>query len=64
MDIIKPKRLQKGDIVGVISPSAYIPETLRLECELAQDALEALGLKVKMGAHAFDRHFYNAGTRR
>jgi len=63
MDIIKPKRLQRGDTVGIISPSEYIPERLRQECDRAQEALEALGLKVKMGAHAFDRHFYNAGTR-
>lgn len=63
MDIIKPGRLQKGDTVGVISPSSYIPEALRPDCERARVALEALDLKVKMGEHAFDRHFYNAGTR-
>ena len=63
MDIIKPKRLRKGDTVGVISPSACIPQTLRSECDRARAALEGLGLKVKMGTHAFDRHFYNAGTR-
>lgn len=63
MEIIKPNRLQKGDTVGVISPSEYVPEALREECDRAREALETLGLKVKIGMHAFDRHFYNAGTR-
>ena len=63
MDIIKPKRLEAGDTVGIISPSSYIAEHLRPDCDRARMALKALGLNVKMGAHAFDRHFYNAGTR-
>lgn len=63
MEVILPKRLQKGDTVGVISPSGYIPEALRAECDRAREALGALGLQIKMGTHAFDRHFYSAGTR-
>ncbi|MEK7098907.1 MAG: LD-carboxypeptidase [Patescibacteria group bacterium] len=63
MEIIKSKRLRTGDTVGVISPSSYISEHLWPDCERATGALGALGLKVRMGAHAFDRHFYNAGTR-
>ncbi len=63
MEIIKPRRLQKGDTVGIVSPSEYIPEKLRAECDLAREALEELDLKVKMGVHALDRHFYNAGAR-
>ena len=63
MEIIKPRRLRKGDTVGVISPSSYVSEALRPDCERAREALASIGLKVKMGAHMFDRHFYNAGTR-
>src|SRR3989338_1401117 len=63
MDIIKPKRLEAGDAMGILSPSSYIAEHLQTDCARARAALEAMDLKVKMGAHAFDRHFYNAGMR-
>jgi muramoyltetrapeptide carboxypeptidase len=63
MRIIKPKRLQKGDTVGIVSPSGAIVEERKEQFELSVKRLEELGLKVKVGKHVFDRHHYSAGTR-
>lgn len=63
MKIIKPQKLQKGDVVGIISPSEPITEDLRKQFDAGVTALEQFGLKVKLGQHVFDQYFYNAGTR-
>ncbi len=63
MKIIKPKKLQKGDVVGIVSPSEPITKILRKQFDVAVAALQELGLKVKLGEHTFDQYFYNAGTR-
>ncbi|WP_203332201.1 S66 peptidase family protein [Planococcus beigongshangi] len=53
-----PKRLKKGDTVGVISPSSPPnPENL----EKALPFLEELGLKVKMGKSVREKYGYLAG---
>lgn len=53
-----PKRLKKGDTVGVISPSSPPnPENL----EKALPFLEELGLKVKMGKSVHEKYGYLAG---
>lgn len=56
---IRPKRLQKGDIIGIISPSSP-PDPESLEKSLA--FLEELGLKWKFGKHAKKINGYLAGT--
>lgn len=55
----RPKRLQKGDIIGIISPSSP-PDPESLEKSLA--FLEELGLKWKFGKHAKKINGYLAGT--
>ena len=48
---IKPRHLSPGDTVGIVSPASATFETVDLQ--IAQESLEALGLKVKLGpAHA------------
>jgi muramoyltetrapeptide carboxypeptidase len=58
-DVIKPKRLQKGDVVGLVSPSGatFFPD----RAEIARESLAALGLEVRFGSHALDRYGYLGG---
>ncbi|MCK4592816.1 LD-carboxypeptidase, partial [Candidatus Parcubacteria bacterium] len=63
MKIIKPKKLQKGDVVGIVSPSEPITKDLRKQFNNGISALKSFGLKVKLGKHVFDQYYYNAGTR-
>lgn len=55
-----PVPLALGDTVGLVSPSSATDEHMSLQ--LAQEAMEALGFKVKMGAHAFARRGHLAGS--
>ncbi|MCP3741973.1 S66 peptidase family protein [Rossellomorea sp. BNER] len=56
--IVKPKRLQKGDTVGVIAPASP-PNQESLKRSLF--FLEELGLKVKLGCHIKKEYGYLAG---
>lgn len=55
----KPPRVRRGDTVGLVSPATAAfergPEQIRI------DALESLGLNVRLGEHYFDRYGYFAG---
>ncbi len=62
MQIIKPKRLQKGDIVAIVSPSGFVPNELKTEFNDGIKFLKNLGLKVKVGKNALKRYYYSAGT--
>ncbi|MFL0684259.1 MAG: LD-carboxypeptidase [Algoriphagus aquaeductus] len=55
-----PKSIQKGDTVGIISPSAATAD--RMEFTYAQEAMEALGFKVKLGKNLTNRFGHLAGT--
>lgn len=57
---ILPNPIQKGDTVGLISPSAATAD--RMEFTFAKEALEALGFKVKLGANLKNRRGHLAGT--
>ncbi|PLR81718.1 MULTISPECIES: S66 peptidase family protein [Bacillus] len=57
--IIKPKRLDKGDTVGVIAPASP-PNEENLRRGLS--FLEELGLTIKLGKHLFKRNGYLAGS--
>jgi len=57
--MIKPKRLQPGDTVGLVAPATAVFQDV--EQEIARESLEALGLKVVIGQHMRDRHGYLAG---
>lgn len=54
-----PQRLEKGDVVGIVSPSSP-PDRDNLERSLA--FLEQLGLQWKFAKHAKNIHGYMAGT--
>lgn len=62
MEIIKPKRLQKGDTVAIVSPSGFVPGELKGQFDKGVKFLENLGLKVKIGKNALKRYYYSAGT--
>jgi muramoyltetrapeptide carboxypeptidase len=55
-----PAPLKKGDLVGLISPSAATPEKILIT--FATEALEALGFRVKTGPNLFNRRGHLAGT--
>lgn len=56
---VKPKKLAEGDTVGLVLPASmsFEPDSIHL----AREQLEALGFKVVLGDHAFDKHGYFAG---
>lgn len=60
--IVKPKRLAEGDTVGLVSPASATFEGD--DIQLAKEQLEAIGLKVVIGDHAYDRYGYFAGRDR
>jgi len=57
--VIKPKRLKKGDLVGLINPAGatFHPD----RAEIARETMAALGLRARFGAHLLDRYGYLAG---
>jgi muramoyltetrapeptide carboxypeptidase len=58
--VIRPKRLQPGDTVGIVSPAGitYDPDRLTI----FQESLAALDLDTRVGHHALDRWGYLAGA--
>lgn len=56
---IRPKRLQKGDTIGIVSPASPSEEE---SLQRALPFLEQLGLKWKFGKHVYDKDSYLAGT--
>lgn len=62
MQIIKPKKLQKGDTVAIVSPSGGVPTELKDQFNNGIKFLKSLGLKVKIGKNALGRYFYSSGT--
>ena len=58
--LVKPRRLRKGDKVALINPAGAT--ALRMDLEIVQESLEALGLRVKLGEHVMDRRGYLAGS--
>lgn len=57
---LKPSKLQQNDTIALISPSGAIYE--REPYDIAIETLEALGLKVKLGKHLYDRYGHLAGN--
>ena len=55
-----PVPLNKGDTVALVSPSSATDDPFNLQ--LAQEAVQALGFKVRMGAHLASRRGHLAGT--
>ncbi|MEM7727342.1 MAG: LD-carboxypeptidase [Cyanobacteria bacterium P01_A01_bin.45] len=59
-NVIKPKRLQNGSIVGIVSPAGATFR--REELNIVVDAVKALGLVPKLAPHVLERYGYLAGT--
>ena len=55
-----PVPLSPGDTIALVSPSSATDE--RLSLQLAQEAMQALGFKVRTGAHHASRYGHLAGT--
>jgi muramoyltetrapeptide carboxypeptidase len=55
-----PNPLNKGDNVGIISPSSATSE--RIQFQFAQETLEALGFEVKLGGNLKNRRGHLAGS--
>lgn len=58
--VLRAPRLQPGDTLGLISPAHATYE--REPFQIATEALQALGFKVKPGLHLRARHGHLAGT--
>lgn len=56
----KPRRLRKGDTVGLIAPASNMSEDESIR--FAIDIIESFGFDVKEGAHLYDRDQYLAGS--
>jgi muramoyltetrapeptide carboxypeptidase len=52
--IIKPHRLESGDMVGVVTPATATFQ--QVELDIVRESLEALGLKVRVGEHVMNRY--------
>lgn len=59
---VKPKRLSPGDTVGLVLPATAAFEAD--EIYYARDQMQAIGFKVVIGPHAFDKWGYFAGRDR
>ncbi|MEN1928395.1 LD-carboxypeptidase [Luteimonas sp. MJ250] len=55
-----PMAIKAGDTVGLVSPSSPVDDGFTLQ--LAQEVMEALGFKVRTGAHYAARRGHLAGT--
>jgi len=62
MPLIKPKKLEKGDTIGLISPSAPLAGLVPHRTERAIKMLEKLGFKVKVGRNALKVTGHTAGS--
>lgn len=60
MAIQKPKKLNKNDVIGIISPASSPDEFSRVEKGVKY--LESLGYRVKVGQHVGKNHGYLAGN--
>ena len=58
--VLLPKGIQKGDKIGIISPSAATAD--RIQFDFAQETMEAMGLEVQLGKNLKNRRGHLAGT--
>ncbi|MDF5717170.1 MAG: LD-carboxypeptidase [Rhizonema sp. NSF051] len=57
--LLKPKRLQPGSVVGIVSPAGAV--FVREELEIVLDAVRGLGLEPRLAPHVLDRYGYLGG---
>jgi len=60
--LIKPKHLQKGDVIGIVSPSAPLAGLVFHRVAKGLKMLESIGFKVKIGKHALKITGHTAGN--
>lgn len=60
MKVVKPAKLSKGDVIGLISPASSPDDVTRIE--RAAKYFESAGYRVKPGKHLGKYHGYLAGT--
>ena len=58
LKLTKPKKLNKGDLIGIIAPSAGNAQLFPHRIENAKKMLEKLGYKVKFAKHSLERDGY------
>jgi len=58
--ILKPRRLKKGDLIGIVTPASPVSDASRIEKGVQY--LERLGYSVAVGANVGEVHGYLAGT--
>ncbi|GAB1537814.1 LD-carboxypeptidase [Scytonema sp. NUACC21] len=57
--LLKPKRLQPGSVVGIVSPAGAV--FVREQLNIVLDAVKALGLVPRVAPHVLERYGYLAG---
>jgi muramoyltetrapeptide carboxypeptidase len=60
MKNLKPPRLRKGDLIGIISPASA--PSVQEKIDKGVSYLEKLGYRVRVGRHVMAQHGYLAGT--
>src|ERR1035437_2603898 len=60
MEIIKPEKLKRGDVIGIISPSSPVSDKAKLDAGVSY--FEKMGYRVKVGLNAMKEWGYLAGT--
>ena len=60
MEIIKPEKLKRGDVIGIISPSSPVSDKVKLDSGVSY--FEKMGYRVKVGINAMKEWGYLAGT--
>ncbi len=58
LTILKPARLEPGDVIGILSPAGPVRES---ELQAGYEVLESSGFKVRPAPHLYDRNGYLAG---
>jgi len=57
---VRPPRLRRGDVIGLVSPASPPQSPDRVEKSVRY--LERLGYRVQLGTHVLERHGFSAGT--
>ncbi len=61
--LLVPPRLEKGDTIGVVSPSSGVTKDLKPQFHIRIKFLKSLGFRVTLGKNALKVDHYSAGTR-
>lgn len=62
MKLIKPDKLQKGDTIGIISPSSGLASLVPHRVRRGVETLEGLGFRVRLSPNALEKENYTSGT--